>query len=177
MHDAQCKSTPAEGCRVFSCKLNHVETAATDWQAIKAAYRNPGEAIRSEESGDYFEAPMGTDPVHAREVLGIMERRADAKAEGLEADGVPEVEVATLTTTTRYAVTITRNDYPTAASPREWLLHLGGCSKLDPTNAEDFTYAAANIPEALAQWIDAELVEMGWSTDDVRVMPCLEGSA
>ena len=79
-HDAQCKATPAEGCRVVSCKLNHIETAATDWAAIKAAYRRPGEGIYSEESGDYFEAPLGSDPVHAREVLSIMERRAAAMA-------------------------------------------------------------------------------------------------
>ena len=29
-------------------------------------------------------------------------------------------------------------------------------------------------PGALASWVDEELVELGWSTDDVKVMNCIE---
>ena len=56
----------------------------------------------------------------------------------------------------------------------EWALHKAGCADLDPTNHEDFTDDATSVEAAVTDWIDPEVQELGWTNDDVRVMPCTD---
>ncbi len=64
--------------------------------------------------------------------------------------------------------TIMVNDGPGAG---EWLLHKAGCSDIGKWDAID-TWESESAFNAVADWIDDEMMEMGWRDKDVRVMPC-----
>lgn len=78
----------------------------------------------------------------------------------------------TKTTTTKYTITKLNMSIHTADQGFEWALHSAGCADLDPRNHEDYTLAAYSAGDAAAEWVDEELIELGWSSSDVRVMPC-----
>ncbi len=66
--------------------------------------------------------------------------------------------------------TIMVNDGP-GKGAGEWLLHKAGCQDLGKWDAID-TWEATDAKAAVTDWIDDEMIEMGWAEDDVRVMPC-----
>lgn len=55
----------------------------------------------------------------------------------------------------------------------DMLLHRAGCRDLKKTcEAQNQTFEASSVADALSVMIDEELIEMGWSEDDVKVFPC-----
>lgn len=53
-----------------------------------------------------------------------------------------------------------------------WRLHKAGCKDLGKEQGTFETYTAKDAKSAVAAWIDGELEDMGYSTGDVKVLPC-----
>lgn len=51
-------------------------------------------------------------------------------------------------------------------------LHKAGCRDLARLRADKTDIEADDAAAAVAQWIDPEMVGMGYTAKDVRVLPC-----
>ena len=74
--------------------------------------------------------------------------------------------------TTRYIV----HQANMIADDFEWHLHRADC--LENTGPKydfddlNFIIEADNAKDALADWLDEEMIEMGWTDEAVKVFPC-----